>query len=303
MPRNLVAGPTHEEDIIIFDNDNFLNKLRKFVQYGSEHVEVISDFDMTFTRYKTNGVKGVSTYQLIQASVLSPERASYVKSLYERYHPIEIDPNVPLDLKEKHMQDWWEKSNDTLLQEGFLEANMVDYVFRSTHYFRYGLPEFLNKCREKLTPITILSGGLGNLIDASLQQITPCHNINVISNYIQFDVTGKSVCFRHPEVRANKSSFLVGRKVRRNVIVIGDLPSDVKMVEHVNYECCLKIGFLNDPKVYNMDNYREVFDVVILNDGDFTFINMLLSLIHKEKYELPTRSHLNPLFRELLLSI
>jgi 5'-nucleotidase len=224
MPRNLVAGPTQEE-IIIFDNDNFLNKLRMFIQHGSEHVEVVSDFDMTFSRYKTNGVKGVSTFQLIQASVLSPEHASYVKSLYERYHPIEIDPNVPLDLKEKLMRDWWEKSNDILLQEGFLETNMVDYVFSSTHYFRYGLPEFLNKCYEKLTPITIVSGGLGNLIDASLQQIVPCHNINVISNYIQFDSTGKSVCFRHPGVSANKSSVLAGQKVRRNVIVIGDLPS------------------------------------------------------------------------------
>jgi hypothetical protein len=75
------------------------------------------------------------------------------------------------------------------------------------------------------------------------------------------------------------------------------------MVDHVNYECCLKIGFLNDAKVYNMDNYREVFDVVISNDGDFTFINMLLSFIHKEQYEIPTNSNQSPLYTKLLSAI
>lgn len=86
---------------------------------------------------------------LIQTSVLSSDRISYIKSLCDVYRPIEIDSNMPLEIKEKHMDEWWRKSDDTLLEEGFYEADLIDYIYRSSHYFRYGLPEFLNKCYEK----------------------------------------------------------------------------------------------------------------------------------------------------------
>jgi HAD superfamily hydrolase (TIGR01544 family) len=308
MSRNLVAGPTQEEAMTIFDNDTFLTKLRKFISDGSENMEIVADFDMTFSRYKTNGVKSCNTYQLIQTSVLSSDRISYIKSLCDIYRPIEIDTNMPLEIKEKHMEDWWRKSDDTLLEEGFYEADLIDYIYRSSHYFRYGLPEFLNKCYEKETPITIVSGGLGNIIDVSLKQIVPRHNIKIIANYVQFDEMGKSKSFAQPGVRVDKSKFFAGQRVRKNVFVIGDHPSviimqDAKIINRADYECCIKIGFLNDASVFSLNTYQEAFDVAILNDGDFTFINLLLALIHKENFDIPSTSYLSQIYNQILNSI
>lgn len=73
----------------------------------------------------------------------------------------------------------------------------------------------------KATPITIVSGGLGNIIDVSLKQIVPCHNIKVIANYVQFDETGKSKSFAEPGVRVDKSKFFAGQRVRKNILAIG----------------------------------------------------------------------------------
>ena len=40
-------------------------------------------------------------------------------------------------------------------------------------------------------------------------------------------------------------------KNRKNIIVLGDILEDVKMVDNINYKNLLTIGFLNNPK--NLD--------------------------------------------------
>jgi hypothetical protein len=53
------------------------------------------------------------------------------------------------------------------------------------------------------------------------------------------------------------------------------------MVQEVECECCLKIGFLNNVEVYDINAFREVYDLLIIHDGDFTVINSILNLVCK----------------------
>ena len=78
-------------------------------------------------------------------------------------------------------------------------------------------------CDVKTIPITIVSGGIGNLIETSLIELGNFDRIKVISNCIDFDEKGFSIKFCIPEVRADKSKLLEGTKTRKNLIVMGDL--------------------------------------------------------------------------------
>lgn len=62
MARNLIAGPTANQEICIVDKQIFENKLRKLYHEGSENLEIITDFDWTFTKYKNNDERVCSTF-------------------------------------------------------------------------------------------------------------------------------------------------------------------------------------------------------------------------------------------------
>jgi 5'-nucleotidase len=48
------------------------------------------------------------------------------------------------------------------------------------------------------------------------------------------------------------------------------------MVSNLKYDNILKIGYLNEKVEENMENYKKVYDVLILNDGSLEFVNNLL---------------------------
>jgi hypothetical protein len=64
---------------------------------------------------------------------------------------------------------------------------------------------------------------------------------------------------------------------RKNIIVLGDILADVNMVQNVDYDNLICIGFLNKPRDPNdLKHYLSKYDMVIVNDGSFKEpINML----------------------------
>lgn len=65
-------------------------------------------------------------------------------------------------------------------------------------------------------------------------------------------------------------------KNRRNVLLLGDSLGDIGMITGFDYENIINIGFLNDEIENNLDQYKDNFDVVILNDSAMHYINKLL---------------------------
>ena len=66
---------------------------------------------------------------------------------------------------------------------------------------------------------------------------------------------------------------------RSDVILLGDQPSDLLMVDETAHRMVLKIGFLTDP--VNLESYERAFDVVVEEPEDYTDLNQML--IRKEK--------------------
>jgi hypothetical protein len=57
------------------------------------------------------------------------------------------------------------------------------------------------------------------------------------------------------------------------------------MVQNVTCENVVKIGFLNDSLVYDVNNY-DVFDAVVMNDGDFCFVNFLIDWVAGKEFDI-----------------
>ena len=64
-------------------------------------------------------------------------------------------------------------------------------------------------------------------------------------------------------------------KNRKNVILLGDSVSDTEMITGFEYDNLIKIGFLNEEIEKDLENYKENYDILILNDSSIEFINKL----------------------------
>lgn len=83
---------------------------------GASQLQVLSDFDYTITKQRTDkGKPSVSSFGMFNKCKSLPE--SYLcesNKLFEKYRPLEICPNISHDEKVAHMIEWWRKSSDLL---------------------------------------------------------------------------------------------------------------------------------------------------------------------------------------------
>lgn len=83
---------------------------------GPKELQIVTDFDFTLTKQKTDDGKSVlSSFGMFNKCKSLPK--SYLiesKKLYEQYRPIEICPNISHDEKKKCMIEWWTRSANLL---------------------------------------------------------------------------------------------------------------------------------------------------------------------------------------------
>ena len=48
------------------------------------------------------------------------------------------------------------------------------------------------------------------------------------------------------------------------------------MIHGFDYEGLIKIGFLNYAAEENLENYKDSYDAIVMNDGSFNFVNDLI---------------------------
>mmetsp|Transcript_12715 Transcript_12715/g.21420 ORF Transcript_12715/g.21420 Transcript_12715/m.21420 type:complete len:151 (+) Transcript_12715:817-1269(+) len=83
----------------------------------------------------------------------------------------------------------------------------------------------------------------------------------------------------------NKNSFLkenarekMESRLRKNVILMGDIVEDSQMVGDPDHETVVRVGYLNDSKTDTevLERYKDTFDVVVTGDGPLLPVNLLL---------------------------
>ena len=280
---------------IIIPNPEKLKKLQKeFCCDGVDKVHVVSDFDKTLTTAFVNGKKCPSLISILRDDdkYLSSDYAKKAHILFNKYHPIEIDPNINIQKKRNEMHKWWLEHYKLLSKSGLKKKHINEIVLSSNIKLRIKINEFFDFLYKYNIPLIIISANvLGNeSIKTFLKyQKIMYNNIHIISNTLKFDKNGLFVKVIEPIIHSmNKNETIIKDlkvfkkiKNRKNVILLGDGLGDINMADGFDYSKIIKIGFLNDNVDKKIEFFKENYDIIILNDSSMEYVNILLKRILK----------------------
>jgi cytosolic 5'-nucleotidase 3 len=279
------------ENVIIPNPEKLQTIINEFKKQGHDKIHVLADFDRTLTTAFVNGEKISSIIAILRKdNILNDVYTKRTEELFEQYHPIEINQDLPMAEKKLKMAEWWDLHNQELLKHS-LKQKHLDIVAESPRIaLRQNLAEFLTLLNDNQIPVVIMSaGGLGEYVIKKLLERKKVNfpNISIISNAPIFDSQGNLTGFKQPIIHVfNKNETMLKNfpvydqiKDRKNIILLGDKIDDLGMVEGFDYDNLLKIGFLNDKVEDNLEAYKQNFDIVLTNDTDMRYINDLLGQI------------------------
>ncbi|XP_037347595.1 7-methylguanosine phosphate-specific 5'-nucleotidase [Talpa occidentalis] len=257
---------------------------------GGDRLQVISDFDMTLSRFAYNGKRCPTSYNILDNSkIISEECRKELNALLHHYYPIEIDPNQTIKEKLPHMVEWWTKAHNLLCQQKIQKHQIAQVVQESSAMLREGYKTFFNTLHQNGIPLFIFSAGIGDILEEIIRQMNVFHpNTRIVSNYMDFDEDGFLQGFRGQLIHTyNKnasvcenSSYFQQLQGKTNVLLLGDSMGDLTMADGIpGVENILKIGFLNDKVEESRQLYLDSYDIVLMKDETLDVVNELLQHI------------------------
>lgn len=282
------------EENIIISNPSELERIKKAIsESGADKLHVLADFDRTLTTAFVNGKSVPSFLSILRdGNYLNPDYAKKANELYDKYHLIEIDSKIPFEERKKAMQEWWTIHFDLLIKSGLNKKDIEKAIESGKVHLRDGFSEFADFLRAHNIPLIIISSS-GSGDDAMSMYLKKqgklYENIRIISNSYEWDNDGKAIAVKQPIIHGmNKDETIIQSfpffnmiKDRKNVLLLGDSLDDIGMVKGFNYENLIKIGFLNERVKENLEAYKYIYDVVILNDSSLDYVNHILKEIIK----------------------
>ena len=182
------------------------------------------------------------------------------------------------------------------MAEPFTPALLEQTARGSKVALRPGFDELLAMCHRGGAPLVVCSAGLGNVVSALLRHLLPpresawAAQLPIVSNWLRFDAADVVCGFSQPLLHMfNKDGAWIRTHVdgfeslaagRDTVLLLGDGLGDASMADGLGVPHVLKVGFLNesDPERVRarLPQYRDAFDVVLLGDQSFEWLNALL---------------------------
>ncbi|XP_054313522.1 7-methylguanosine phosphate-specific 5'-nucleotidase isoform X1 [Pongo pygmaeus] len=282
---------------------------------GGDRLQVISDFDMTLSRFAYNGKRCPSSYNILDNSKIISEECrketslsgsvqrndqlcgsrcsldftKQLTALLHHYYPIEIDPHRTVKEKLPHMVEWWTKAHNLLCQQKIQKFQIAQVVRESNAMLREGYKTFFNTLYHNNIPLFIFSAGIGDILEEIIRQMKVFHpNIHIVSNYMDFNEDGFLQGFKGQLIHTyNKNSsvcensgYFQQLEGKTNVILLGDSIGDLTMADGVpGVQNILKIGFLNDKVEERRERYMDSYDIVLEKDETLDVVNGLLQHI------------------------
>ena len=99
------------------------NEKLKKISLNYNNFAILMDFDKTMTT-----INSVDSWTVLQnPSIVNPKLNIESNKLANIYYPIEMDYNLPYDLKNMHMYDWYSKVLDLYYKYG-LTYDMIVFM-------------------------------------------------------------------------------------------------------------------------------------------------------------------------------
>jgi 5'-nucleotidase len=281
------------KNIIYSNKENFQKTIENMKKWGLEKLHILADFDNTLTKAFVNWQRTPSLVSVVRGKnwMLWEQCALEDTKLYEKYHPIEIDPNISLEEKNKYMLKWWEKSFNLFIKY-WLSKEILEEIWKTDLIeFRDWVREFFEFTNKNNIPFIIISASW--LWVESIEILLKNHNLNypnieIISNNYIWDEYWKAIWFKKPIIHSfNKWETVLKEfpeiykkiKNRKNVILLWDSLWDHHMVDWFEYENLINIWFLNYKIDELLEEYKKRYDIVITWDWDFSVVNEIVKEI------------------------
>lgn len=279
-------------NILIPNQQSFNEKLQCIIAGWPDRFHVIADFDRTLTKAFAEGKPTVSLITRLQNGFFPPEYADKSNAIFNKYHPIEIDPSISLEEKKKAMTKRWDEQFNLMLSYGLTRKIIEDAMDSEDTNFRAWCADFFDALNNNNIPLLILSAsGLGydSIYYCLKYENKLTDNIDIISNGFVRDENGKAIGVREPVIHSfNKDETIIKDfpiyeeiKDRKNVLLLWDGLWDAQMANGFDYETIIKIWFLNKDTPDNREKFEEAYDLVILGDGPMDEVNEVLKKILK----------------------
>lgn len=277
------------DSVIISNPIEFEKKKAALKKGGAKQLHIVADFDWTFTKFRVEGMKVHSIISLIRDyDYLTPEYRLEAYALSDKYFPAEHDLSLSLDERKTKMFEWWTTHIALIAKHGMSKEIAEKIVREQKIHTREGLDIFLQQLAKKDIPVLIFSAAIEDLLIGLLQKeklLFP--NMHIVSNQFAYDKNGNVTGYMNEVIHVfNKDELVVRHKPyhneiqsRKNVILLGDSLGDVNMANGIDHHVILRICFLNDVTVKNFETFKDAYDVIILNDGTFEYVNELLEEI------------------------
>jgi len=280
-------------NLIYRNKQEFDEKLENMKLDWLSKLHILADFDNTLTKAFINGKRTPSLLSVLRekTEILWKEFATEDIKLFEKFHPIEINPNISQEEKNIEMTNWWKWSFELLIKYWFKKEDSKKVVDLWNIKFRSWILEFFKFTNKENISLVIIS--------ASWIWIEPIkyffeknnvlfQNIEIISNDFDWDENWKAIAYKEPIIHSfNKSETIVSNfpkinekvKNRTNVILFWDSLWDHHMVDWFEYDNLINIWFLNYNEEELLEEYKKRYDLVITWDGSFEEINNILNSI------------------------
>ncbi|KAM3929804.1 cytosolic 5'-nucleotidase 3A isoform 1-T1 [Leptodactylus fuscus] len=260
------------------------------IKGGAVKLQVITDFDMTLSRFSHNGKRCPTCHNVIDnCKYVSDECRKKLYELKEKYYAIEIDPDLTIKEKYPYMIEWYTKSHALLIEQRIQKDRLEEVIRDSDIMLKEGYETFFDKLNEHTIPVFIFSAGLGDVLEETIRQSGVYYpNVKVVSNFMDFDENGVIKGFKGELIHVynkhdgalRRTEYFSHLKENSNVILLGDSLGDLSMADGVpNMENILKIGYLNDKVEELLEKYMDSYDIVLVKDETLDVANSILQKI------------------------
>lgn len=272
------------------DHGKVEDKICGLIKGGASKLQIITDFDMTLSKFSVNGKRCPTCHNIIDnCKLVTEECRGKLLALKNKYYPIEIDPQLTMEEKYPFMVEWYFNSHRLLVEQRLEREKLPEVVRESDVALRDGFEQFFDRLHQHNVPVFIFSAGLGDVLEEIMRQAGVYHpNVKVVSNFMDFDENGILKGFKgelihvynkHDSALRN-TEYFKQLKEYSNIILLGDSLGDLSMADGVtSAENILKIGFLNDKVEERLDKYLDSYDIVLVKDETLEVPNAILQKI------------------------
>ncbi len=268
------------DHVLIADQDTLQGKIAQLNYYtGIEQLCVVSDWDRTLTKARTEDGQDATSYSVIaHGAYLGEAYRIEMDRLYARYRPIEISQTISHREKQKAMRDWWAAALAMMQKYGLTEDIIEDIAIRDFMRLRDGSIDLFKILADREIPLLILSAGIGNVIAKYLKvRALLTSNVAITANKLIFE-QGAVAGYCEPVIHSfNKARHAI--TPQGCVLLIGDTIEDAQMVNDTQANCIIRVGFLNESVEENSATYLRAYDVVICNDASMKPVIKLLETL------------------------